>query len=144
MSRLASKIRQRTRLRALEQIEGFSMVALLEQDLDRPVVEVQLVGEIAAAVGVVLQLAAIGLEQVERAAIGRECRPEVALHVMQQPVRESRADRGYVAVAAVPGVDRLELIEHGAQAGGSLRIGGGEVLGDQDVARGPGLNRFGS
>ena len=55
---------------------------------------------------------------------------------MEQPVRESRADRGYVAVAAVPGVDRLELIEHRAQAGGSLRIGGGEVLGDQDVARG--------
>ena len=129
-------IRQRTRLRALEQIEGLGMVALLEQDLDRPIVEVQLVGEIAAAVGFVLELAAIGLEQIERAAVGDECRPEVALHVIEQPIRESRVDRGYVAVAAVPRRDRLELIEHRAQAGGSLRIGGGEVLGDQDVARG--------
>ena len=69
------EIRQRTRLRALEQIEGLGMVALLEQDLDRPIVEVQLVGEIAAAVGFVLELAAVGLEQIERGAVGDERRP---------------------------------------------------------------------
>ena len=76
------EIRQRARLRALEQIEGLGMVALLEQDLDRPIIEVQLVGEIAAAAGVVLQLAAVRFEQIESAAIGRERGPEVALHVI--------------------------------------------------------------
>ena len=73
------EVRQRTRLRALEQIEGLGMVALLEQDFDRPIVEVQLVGEIAAAVGFVLELAAVGLEQIERGAVGYEVEPLLAL-----------------------------------------------------------------